>query len=150
EVRPWREAVEFRDAARERLLGVDLAIGERARRLDVQIGDLRDRDRARGHRRVHECSPGSRRMTSGSIPRPIRSPALTVIALDASTRIGLAAAPLTVSRWRSPMKLTASTWPVSVAPSGAVTVIASGRIIATTGPVVTLAAPFATGNRPPG
>src|SRR5262249_32278547 len=137
------QPVELGDAARERDGGVDLAVGQRSGPGDVQIGDLRDDDRAD----AQVGPPGRRRTAAGSTASPTRSPGLTSIEFGASTRIGLGAAPLTVSRCRSPMKLTASTLPVRLAPSGAATAIDSGRIMATTGPA---AAPFARGSRPPG
>jgi hypothetical protein len=57
--------------------------------------------------------------------------------------IALLAAPLTVSRCRSPMKLTLSTRPDSVAPSIATIRIDAGRIIANTAPAT---APLAIGS----
>src|SRR5262249_21062310 len=116
----WRvQPVNLGDAARERSGGIDLAVGEGAGSLDVQIGNWRDDDRPD----AHAGPPGSRRIAAGSTDRPIRSPALMTSEFGASTRIGFIVAPLTVSRWRSPMKLTPSTLPVRLAPSGAATAI---------------------------
>src|SRR6185437_1693606 len=143
EVRAWRKAVESLDAACKRRRSIDFSVGPNARALDVQIGNLRDEDRPP----LQGQSPGSRRIAFGSTDRPTRSPVLTSSKFGASTISALPAAPLTVSRCRSPVKLTLSTRPARPARWGATIAIDSGRIIAIAVPAEV---PFIIGSFPPG
>src|SRR5271170_5829832 len=83
-IRAWLEAVDRVDASCERRGGVDVAIREFARRLDVQVGNLRDQDAP-----AHEAPHGSNRISAGSTARPTRSPALIAIEFGTSTMIAL-------------------------------------------------------------
>src|SRR5262249_42801334 len=136
------QRIELRDAACQRRRGVDFPVGEFARTLDMQVGDLSDGDGRRCHRRG-----SSSRTAAGSIGSPTRSPTRTFVLLAASMASGRSAASVTVSRTRSPTKLTVSTFPRNLASPGATILIVSGRIMTTT-----VAAVFASVNpmRPPG
>src|SRR6266545_1000939 len=90
ELRPWPKSIDIGDAARQRRRGVDLPVGELARRLDVQIGNLRDQQR-----RAHALSSGSTRMRAGSTRRPTQSPGAARTVLGASTSSGRVAASMT-------------------------------------------------------
>ena len=68
--------VQCRNAAFQRLRCIDLAIGKRSRRLDVQIGNLGNMYRFWRHR-PSQFSGGNRRTASGEIDNPIRSPGVT-------------------------------------------------------------------------
>jgi len=48
------ERIQRRDASFQRLRRINLAISEDARRLDMQIGNLRDVDGFRGHRSIFQ------------------------------------------------------------------------------------------------
>src|ERR1700730_6120014 len=143
DLRPRTQAIELRNATRERRRGIDFAVGQRARSLDMQVGDLGHEEGGGRDRR----SPGSSRTASGSIARPTRSPTLTSVEFATLSTSGRSAAPVTISRARSPTKLTASTRPQRAARSGGTIAIASGRTIAVTAPA---GAPFPSFMRPPG
>src|SRR5580704_4012556 len=146
EVGPWPERVQRRHASHQRGCRVDAAVSQRSRRLDVQVGNLRDQDWLLRHQRS-QFSGGNSLTASGAIESPTRSPALARTVFGASTVSNFADAPETMMRCRSPMKLTLSIIPASGAPSASTMRMVSGRIMAMA--AGTLASP-PTGCRPPG
>src|SRR6185437_1776328 len=130
EIEPRLERIQGRHAVLERFGRIDAAVGQLPRRLDVQVGNLRDANLL-GRHRISQSSGGKRRTASGAIARPTRSPTLTCARLGASTVNGLLEAPLTTRRCFSPLKATLSITPVSAASFASTSLIASGRTIAT-------------------
>src|SRR5437870_12547084 len=128
EVGGWIEAVQCQDAPLERLCRIDAAICQFAGAFDVKVGNLGD---ANGSCRHSQSSSGRRRTDSGASNSPIRSPGFTRTAFGASTLSGLSETPLTVMRWRSPVKLTLSMTPDNCAAPASTIRMVSGRIMAT-------------------
>src|ERR1700737_307974 len=139
------ESIQRCDTAFQRFRGIDLAVGQRARRLDMQVGYLGDGDGFRCHR--YKSSSGNRRTASGAIDRPTRSPALACTVLVTSTASGFLGNPLTINRCRSPLKLTLSTVPLRAVPPASARWIDSGRTMATATARLTW---LVIGCRPPG
>src|SRR5690242_20244479 len=135
------EGIERGDASRKRGRSVDLAIGQHARTLDMQIGNLGDQEG-----RAHASPFGKSRIAEGSTESPTRSPAFTINVFGTSTIIVRSAAPLTLRRWRSPTKLTLVTSPVRLAFPAATMAIDSGRTMASAGPSTLV---FSIASRPP-
>src|ERR1700730_6932293 len=130
QVGPWYKFVQGRHTALECRRGIDLSIGQRSRRLDVQVGNLGNENGCLRHR-VVQFSGGRRRTASGAIKSPTRSPTAARTVFGASTVRSLPDAPLTTNRCRSPIKLTLSMVPESGAPPSSTTPMVSGRIMAT-------------------
>src|SRR6185312_14302594 len=144
EIRRRRERIQRRHAMLQRLGSVDAAVGELARRLPLQVGNLGN---AKLSHRRRQSSSGNRRTASGRIDRPTRSPVLACTVLDASIVSGLSATPLTTRRWRSPLKATLSTVPANAAAPASTKRMDSGRTIAIATARLTS---LVIGCRPPG